>query len=197
MVYGMHWEDSVNLQWPTLFLQWCSLVGEREQLNTFVMQITVYTHNIRGKRDNEVNSNLEKSQIWHIGNITSSGSNANHMSLLLQTRPNMLGIMIASMFHWTFRPIKLPEKWNNVKSKWLNLIRISQCFNNPWWFPSFSEHIGSQHPSALLCQYDSLPLLLFANFSQQWLRDYDCFLCCYFPSHCLSVTCAHSFLCVL
>lgn len=43
------------------------------------------------------------------------------------------------------------NKINTWKSQWLNLTRISQCFNIPWWFLSLSQHVASQHPSALPC----------------------------------------------
>lgn len=51
-----------------------------------------------------------KSRAQNIDNITSSGLNANRISLPLQTRPNMIGTRISNTFHCAHTPIKWPGK---------------------------------------------------------------------------------------
>lgn len=79
------------------------------------------------------------------------------------------------------------------QSQWLNLRRSCQCSNIPLWLASLSRHIAPQQPSAL-GRVNTIPFhpsCSPARVSRGSQND-DCSSYCDFPSHCLTVTCAHT-----
>lgn len=79
------------------------------------------------------------------------------------------------------------------QSQWLNLRRSCQCSTVPSWLASLSRCVAPQHPLALRRVNTILfhPSCSPAHVSRSSQND-DCSSYCDFPSHCLTVTCAHT-----
>lgn len=79
------------------------------------------------------------------------------------------------------------------QSQWLGLRRSCQCSNAPSWLASLSRRVAPQHPSALrpVNTIPFHPSCSPAHVSRGSQND-DCSSYCDFPSHCLTVTCAHT-----